>query len=61
MPVCIFAALQVLVSESLYAGYLYRRQCVRESRSTGDVALDKLSMALDDVLEGHKLEVESAE
>jgi hypothetical protein len=34
---------------------------VRESRSTGDVALDKLSMALDDVLEGHKLEVESAE
>ncbi|KAK9918987.1 hypothetical protein WJX75_008520 [Coccomyxa subellipsoidea] len=37
------------------------RQCVRESRSTGDVALDKLSMALDDVLEGHKLEVESAE
>ena len=40
---------------------LSRRQCVRESRSTGDVALDKLSMALDDVLEGHKLEVESAE
>ncbi|CAL8471285.1 g10827 [Coccomyxa elongata] len=37
------------------------RQCVRERRSTGSVALDNLSMSLDDILEGHKLEVDSTE
>ncbi len=38
-----------------------RRQCVRERRSTGSVAIDNLSMSLDDILEGHKLEVDSTE
>lgn len=34
---------------------------MKERRSTGSIALDNLSMSLDDILEGHKLEVDSTE